>query len=131
MNSNRSSLQGRLQNPELHSPNGLYIDNSTSTNKLVVVGGSVSFIDLDNMTIDNLGIQVPTEGLDGIVGDNGDVTDWSAGKVYAIDSDGTDYRTLIDLQRQGTADLEFIANERMVIIPLMQDNKVVAYRILE
>jgi hypothetical protein len=113
----------------------LYIDNSTSTNKLVVVGGSVSSIDLDNMTIDNLGIQVPTEGFDGIVGDNGEdlyyVTDWSAGKVYAIDSDGTDYRTLIDLQRQGTAELEFIANERMVIIPLMQDNKVVAYRILE
>ena len=132
-NSNRSSLQVWLQNPELNSPNGLYIDNST--NKLVVVGGSVSLIDLDNMTIDNLGIQVPTEGLDGIVGDTGEdlyyVTDWSAGKVYAIDSDGTDYRTLIDLQRQGTADLELITSERMVIIPLMQDNKLVAYRILE
>ena len=59
------------------------------------------------------------------------VTDWAAGKVYAVNSDGTDYRTLIDLQKQGTADLEFIASERMVIIPMMQDNKLVAYRILE
>jgi hypothetical protein len=54
-----------------------------------------------------------------------------AGKVYAVNPDGTDYKTLIDLQKQGTADLEFIADKRMVIIPLMQDNKLVAYRILE
>jgi hypothetical protein len=111
----------------------LYVDNST--NKLVVVGGSLSLIDLVNKTVDNLGIQVPTEGFDGIVGDTGEdlyyVTDWSAGKVYAVDSHGTDYRTLMDLQKQGTADLEFIASERMVIIPMMQDNKLVAYRILE
>ena len=33
--------------------------------------------------------------------------------------------------KQGTADLEFIADKRMVKIPLMQDNKLVAYRILE
>ena len=33
--------------------------------------------------------------------------------------------------KQGTADLEFIADKRMVIVPLMQDNKLVAYRILE
>jgi DNA-binding beta-propeller fold protein YncE len=130
---NKSSLQLWLRTPELNSPNGLYVDNST--NKLVVVGGSLSLIDLDNRTIDNLGIQVPTEGLDGIVGDTTEnlyyVTDWSAGKVYAVDSEGTDFRTLIDLQKQGTADLEFIASERMIIIPMMQDNKLEAYRILE
>jgi len=33
--------------------------------------------------------------------------------------------------KQGTADLGFIADKRTVIIPLMQDNKLVAYRILE
>ena len=41
----------------------------------------------------------------------------TAGKVYAVNSDETDYKTLIDLQKQGTADLEFIADKRMVIIP--------------
>jgi hypothetical protein len=64
--------------------------------------------------------------LDGIVGDTGEnlyyVTDWAAGKVYAVTIE------LIDLQKQGTADLEFITSERMVIIPMMQDNKLVAYR---
>jgi sugar lactone lactonase YvrE len=131
--SNRSSLQIWLQNPELNSPNGLYIDNHT--NKLVVVGGSLSLVDLANKTISDLGIQVPVGSLDGIEADTAKnlyyVTDWTAGKVYAINSDGTDYKTLIDLQKQGTADLGFIAGERMVIIPMMQDNNLEAYRILK
>jgi sugar lactone lactonase YvrE len=135
LENNTSAPRIWLQTPELNSPNGLYIDNSS--NKLVIasLGGSLSLVDLDNKTIGNLGTQVPMGSLDGIVGDTGEnlyyVTDWAAGKVYAVNSDGTDYRTLIDLQKQGTADLEFITSERMVIIPMMQDNKLVAYRILE
>ena len=91
--------------------------------------------DLANKTINALGIQVPIGSLDGIEADTAKnlyyVTDWTAGKVYAVNSEETDYKTLIDLQKQGTADLEFIADKRMVIVPLMQDNKLVAYRILE
>ena len=133
--SNIPSLQIWLQNTELNSPNGLYVDNST--NKLVVasLGGSLRLVDLANKTISDLGEQVPIGSLDGIEADTSKnlyyVTDWAAGKVYAVNSDGTDYKTLIDLQKQGTADLEFIADKRMVIVPLMQDNKLVAYRILE
>lgn len=92
-------------------------------------------MDLQNKTITKLGAQVPAGSLDGIEADTGQnlyyVTDWTAGKVYAVNSDGTDYRTLIDLQKQGTADLEFIESERMVIMPMMQDNKLIAYRVLE
>ena len=133
--SNIPSLQIWLQNTELNSPNGLYVDNST--NKLVVasIGGSLGLVDLADKTISDLGEQVPIGSLDGIEADTSEnlyyVTDWAAGKVYAVNSDGTDYKTLIDLQKQGTADLEFIADKRMVIVPLMQDNKLVAYRILE
>lgn len=134
-NNNKSSLQIWLQNPELNSPNGLYIDSTI--NKLVVtsLGGSLSLVDLDSKTISNLGTQVPVGSLDGVEADTTEnlyyVTDWTAGKVYAVNSDGTGYRTLIDLQKQGTADLEYIASERMVIIPLMQDGKLAAYGILE
>jgi sugar lactone lactonase YvrE len=92
-------------------------------------------VDLANKTISDLGIRVPVGSLDGIEADTAKnlyyVTDWTAGKVYAINSDGTDYKTLIDLQKQGTADLGFIAGERMVIIPMMQDNNLEAYRILK
>jgi DNA-binding beta-propeller fold protein YncE len=103
-NNNKSLLQIWLQNPELNSPNGLYIDSTT--NKLVVasLGGSLSLVDLDNKTISNLGTQVPVGSLDGIEADTTEnlyyVTDWATGKVYAVNSDGTDYRTLIDLQKQ-------------------------------
>ena len=82
----------------------MYIDNTT--NKLVVasLGGSLSLVDLDNKTISNLGTQVPVGSLDGIEADTTEnlyyVTDWTTGKVYAVNSDGTDYRTLIDLQKQ-------------------------------
>jgi sugar lactone lactonase YvrE len=133
--SNVPPLQIWLQNTELNSPNGLYVDNST--NKLVVasLGGSLRLVDLANKTISDLGIQVPIGSLDGIEADTAKnlyyVTDWTAGKVYAVNSDGTDYKTLIDLQKQGTAELEFIADKGIVIVPLMQDNKLVAYRILE
>ena len=92
--SSRSSIQIWLQNPGLNSPNGLHIDNHT--NKLVVVGGSLSLVDLANKTISDLGIQVPIGSLDGIEADTAKnlyyVTDWTAGKVYAVNSDGTDYK---------------------------------------
>jgi hypothetical protein len=55
------------------------------------------------------------------------VTDWAGGKFYAIDFDGTDYKTMMDLRKQGTADLELIASERAIIIQMMQDNKLVVY----
>jgi len=38
---------------------------------------------------------------------------------------------LIDLQRQGTADLEFIPGQNMIVIPIMQDNKLAAYKLVE
>jgi DNA-binding beta-propeller fold protein YncE len=92
--SNRSSLQIWLQNTELNSPNGLYVDNST--NKLVVVGDSLILVDLENKTISDLGEQVPIASLDGIEADTSErlyyVTNWAAGKVYAVNSDGTDYK---------------------------------------
>jgi DNA-binding beta-propeller fold protein YncE len=133
--SDKSSLQIWLQSPELRNPNGLYVDNSTDKLVVTSLGGSLSLVDLANKTISDLGIQVPIGSLDGIEADTAKnlyyVTDWTAGKVYAVNSDGIGYKTLIDLQKQGTAELGFIAGERMVIIPMMQDNKLVAYRILE
>ena len=135
LENNASALQIWLQTPELNSPNGLYVDNSTNKPVVASLGGPLTLVDLDNKTIGNLETQDPVTSLDGIEGDTAEnvyyVTDWAAGKVYAVNSYGTDSRTLIDLQKQGTADLEFISSERMVIIPMMQDNKLVAYRILE
>jgi sugar lactone lactonase YvrE len=140
---NNASLQVWLQSPELNGPNGLYVDNTN--NKLIVVsfgafskpGGSIKIVDLQNRTMSSLGKEgtaVPIGGLDGIEADTTGrhyyVTDAAAGKLYVVNSNGTGYETL-DLQKQGTTDLGIILDQNMIIIPMMQDNKLEAYRIID
>jgi hypothetical protein len=139
---NNTSLQVWLQSPELNGPNGLYVDNTN--HKLIVVsfgafskpGGSIKVVDLQNRTMSSLGKEgtaVPIGGLDGIEADTTGrhyyVTDNTAGKLYVVNSNGTGYETL-DLQKQGTADLGTILDQNMIIIPMMQGNKLEAYRII-
>ena len=139
-----SSLQVWLQSPQLNGPNGLHVDNNK--NKLIVVslgplskpGGGIEGIDIKNKTISNLGKKGTTSpfgGLDGIVSDATErhyyITDNPAGKVYAVNADGTGYVTLIDLHAQGAADLGSIPDQSTIIIPLMQDNKLVAYTLVQ
>src|ERR671938_785095 len=139
-----SSLQVWLQSPELNGPNGLHVDNNK--NKLIVVslgplskpGGGMEVIDIKNKTISSLGkegTKSPFGGLDGIESDAKEthyyVTDNPAGKLYIVNADGTGYVTLIDLHTQGAADLGSIPGQSMIIIPLMQDNKLVAYKLVQ
>ena len=143
-NNNNKSLQVWLQSPELNGPNGLHVDNNK--NKLIVAslgdfskpGAGMKVIDIKNKTISSLGEEGTTSpfgGLDGIESDASEthyyVTDNPAGKVYTVNADGTGYGTLIDLQTQGAADLGFIPGQSTIIIPLMQDNKLVAYKLVE
>ena len=143
-NNNTSSLQAWLQSPLLNGPNGLHVDNTK--NKLIVAslgdmskpGAGIEVVDLKSKTITTLGKEGTTSpfgGLDGIVSDTTDthyyVTDNPAGKVYIVNANGTGYGTLIDLHTQGSADLEFIPSQSTIIIPLMQDNKLVAYKLGE
>ncbi|MEP6577165.1 MAG: hypothetical protein ABJB85_12120 [Nitrososphaerota archaeon] len=139
-----SSLQAWLQSPQLNSPNGLHVDNSK--NRLIVAslgnmskpGAGIEVIELKNKTITTLGKEGTTSpfgGLDGIESDTTEahyyVTDNPAGKVYIVNADGTGYGTLIDLHTKGAADLGFIPSQSTIIIPLMQDNKLVAYKLGE
>lgn len=141
-NNNNASLQVWLQSPELNGPNGLYVDDTN--NKLIVVsfgafsnpGGSIRVVDLQNRTMNSLGEEgtaVPIGGLDGVEADSTGryyyITDNPAGKLYVVNSNGTGYETL-DLQKQGTADLGTILDQNMIIIPMMQDNKLEAFRIM-
>ena len=141
---NNTSLQTWLQSPQLNGPNGLHVDNNK--NKLIVAslgdmskpGAGIKVVDLKNKTISSLGKEGTTSpfgGLDGIESDVTEthyyVTDNPAGKVYTVNADETGYGTLIDLHTQGAADLGFITSQSTIIIPLMQDNKLVAYKLVE
>ncbi len=143
-NIGNSTLQVWLQSLQLNGPNGLLVDNNK--NKLIVVslgplskpGGGIEVVDLKNKTISSLGKEGTTSpfgGLDGIVSDATEtryyVTDNPAGKVYVVNANGTGYVTLIDLHTKGTADLGSILDQTTIIIPLMQDNKLVAYKLVQ
>ena len=139
-----STLQPWLQNAQLNGPNGLHVDESK--NKLIVAslgkfskpGAGIEVVDLKNKTITPLGKEGTTSpfgGLDGIesdpTGERYYVTDNPAGKLYLVNADGTGYGTLIDLHTQGAADIGFIPSQSTVIIPLMKDNKLAAYKLAE
>jgi sugar lactone lactonase YvrE len=143
-NNNGSSLQAWLQSPQLNGPNGLHVDNSknrlivTSLGEMSNPGAGIEVVDLENKTITTLGKEgtsSPFGGLDGIESDTTDahyyVTDNPAGKLYTVNADGTGYGTLIDLHTKGAADLGFIPSQSTIVIPLMQDNKLVAYKLAE
>ena len=142
-NNSTSSLHVWLQSPQLNGPNGLHVDNNK--NKLIVVslgplskpGGGIEIIDIKNKTINSLGkagTTSPFGGLDGIESDATEthyyVSDNPAGKLYIVNADGTGYVTSIDLHTQGAADLGSIPGQSTIIIPLMQDNKLVAYKLV-
>ena len=95
-------------------------------------------IDIKDKTISSLGkagTTSPFGGLGGIVSDATEthyyITDNPAGKVYAVDADGTGYVTLIDLHTKGAADLGSISGQSTIIIPFMQDNELAAYKLVE
>jgi hypothetical protein len=142
--SNNTSLQVWLQSPQLEGPNGLHIDNTK--NRLIVAslgdmskpGAGIEVVDLGNKTISSLGEENTTSpfgGLDGIESDAKEiryyVTDNPAGKIFTVNANGTGYTNLVDLHTSGTADLGLIPNQNVIAIPLMQDNKVVAYKLVE
>lgn len=139
-----STLQPWLQSAQLNGPNGLHVDESK--NKLIVAslgkftkpGAGIEVVDLKNKTITPLGKEGTTSpfgGLDGIesdpTGERYYVTDNPAGKLYLVNADGTGYGTLIDLHTQGAADIGYIPSQSTVIIPLMKDNKLAAYKLAE
>ena len=119
----------------LDSPNGLWHDGDSL---LVACWGSAEIGTPGNGGIVrvSLGDQsispFSKEGfghLDGLEKDiDGDfyVTDWSAGLLYHVELDGT-HELLLDLG-SGSADIGYIAGMDLLLIPMMKDNVMHAYK---
>jgi sugar lactone lactonase YvrE len=129
-----------LQDAALMHPNGLRVDNG----RLIVAAwgkdiqpdfstkepGRLLAVDLKTKELSTIGSGEPVGNLDGLEPDGAGcwiVTDWVGGSLFRIHPDGK-ADPLMDLN-QGSADLEFIIAEKLVIIPMMMDGKVTAYRI--
>ncbi len=130
-----------LESPELENPNGLLAENDR-----IVVGcwgpivegfrtevpGRLKAVSLSDRSITLLGDGSPIGNLDGVEpdGEGGyTLTDWMAGALIRFHADGT-VETLLDLP-QGSADHEFIPEKKMVIIPMMNDAVVRAWKLGE
>ncbi|ODR97877.1 hypothetical protein AUC68_10040 [Methyloceanibacter methanicus] len=126
-----------LSSDDLAGPNGLYADDD----RLIVASWGkgemmsakpdhLRTIDLKSKEIAALGDGTPIGNLDGLAPDgNGGflVTDWVAGALFQVEPSGKAEK-LLDLN-QGTADLSYRSDEKLVMIPFMKDGVLAAYRL--
>ncbi|MTI63137.1 SMP-30/gluconolactonase/LRE family protein [Methylophaga sp.] len=128
-----------MDDSELEAPNGLLVEN----NKLIVgswghmtdgfstdVPGHLKIIDLETREIKSLGDGSPVGNLDGVEADgkgNYLVTDWMNGRLLLISPIGRS-ETLIEFE-QGSADHTVMPEKNLVIVPMMMQNQLQAFRI--
>ena len=93
------------------------------------VPGQLKAIDYETKEIQSLGDE-PVGNLDGLEADGEGgylVTDWLSGVLYTFDADGK-AEMIMDLN-QGSADHEYVEGEKLVVIPMMMDGTVAAYKV--
>ena len=128
-----------LQSNKLDFPNGLHAEDS----RLIVgswgvpvdgfqtqVPGHLKVISFSNKNITSLGSDEPIGNLDGVEPDGCGsyyVTDWMKGTVFHITPSG-EVTNLYTLE-QGAADLEYVENKKLLVIPMMNNNKLIAFKV--
>lgn len=126
-----------LADSQLENPNGLRVDGG----RLVVAAwgpmtgdgfatskpGPLKAVSLADRMVRDLTPGIAT--LDGLEPDGKGgwlVSDWMKGAVFTIDRKGT--ATKILTLTQGSADIAYIPEQKLLLVPMMLDGKVVAYR---
>ncbi len=128
-----------MSDESLENPNGLLVKDD----QLLIaswgvmtdgfntgVAGHLKTISLKTKAINSLGDGTPTGNLDGLTlnGENGFfATDWMSGGLFSITAEGQVTKVL-DLP-QGSADHAFIEDKQLILIPMMMEGKVLAYKV--
>lgn len=128
-----------VRDPMLASPNGVLAEK----NRLVVgswgvmtngfetkVPGHLVTVSYNKGVVAPLGDGTPIGNIDGVEPDGKGryfVTDWMAGKLLLVSPTG-EAVPVKDLG-QGSADLTFIEDDRILIVPLMKEGRLVAYEV--
>ena len=125
-----------LANDDLNGPNGLLVQGDklivASFGKLPGPGqkqelGGLLTVGLEDQSVRKLGNETigNLDGLQLLQPGVYLVTDWAAGLLYRLDAKGKADR-LIKLSK-GSADLIYLPDKKMVLIPIMLNNTLVAY----
>jgi len=128
-----------VRSPLLASPNGVLAEKD----RLVVgswgvmtngfetkVPGHLVTVSYNKGIVAPLGDGTPIGNIDGVEPDGKGryfVTDWMAGKLLLVSPTG-EAVPVMDLG-QGSADLTFIEDDRILIVPLMKEGRLVAYQV--
>lgn len=128
-----------VESEQLENPNGILVQKDhlviaswgvMTDGFATEIPGHLKTVSLKDMAINSIGSGNPIGNLDGLEADgNGNfyVTDWMAGKFLHVNKDG-DAEVLLNLG-QGSADHTFIPDKNLILIPMMNDNKLLAYRV--
>ncbi len=125
------------EGPQLESPNGLLVDGNRlilaawgyTTDFTVKVPGRLLSLDLSTKDVTPI-TKEPTGNLDGVEADGKGgyyVSDWVAGKVFHIGANG-ETKVVIELTKS-TADIAYLADQQLLILPWMLENKLLAYEV--
>jgi hypothetical protein len=126
-----------LANDALNGPNGLLPQGDklvvASFGKLPGEGqkqelGGLLVVNVEDQSVGKLGGGEPIGNLDGLQLLQPGVylvTDWAAGVLYRVDAKGKADR-LIKLSK-GSGDLSYLPDKKIVLIPIMLNNSLVAY----
>ena len=127
-----------LESTELENPNGLHAEGDhlilgawgvMTDGFATEIPGHLKSISLQDKSITSLG-GTPIGNLDGVESDGNNgyyVTDWMAGKLFQINTNG-EATLLLELE-QGMADHEVLLEQNLILLPMMKNDKVLAYRI--
>jgi len=130
-------LETWMDGPALKYPNGLHVEGD----KLMVAAwgppredgtsapANMLEISIPDKTVRDLGDGRPIGNLDGLEPYNDAflVTDWVAGSLYRIDRTGR-AELLLELG-PGSADIGYVPAQRLLLVPMMKDDKLVAYKL--
>ncbi|HML92270.1 MAG TPA: hypothetical protein PKE02_07805 [Methyloceanibacter sp.] len=126
-----------LTDDVLNGPNGLLLQDGklivASLGRLKSVGqeqepAGLYAIDIEDKSVKPLGKPIGNlDGLGALESGGYLVTDWADGALYKVDVKGKADQ-LIDLN-QGSADLLYFSGENLVLIPMMLDNTLAAYKL--
>ncbi len=128
-----------LEDKNLECPNGLFAEKDRlmfgawgeiTEGFNTKTPGRLKFVSYDSKIVQGIGNGEPLGHLDGVESDGKGgyyVSDWMNGKIFHLDIQGTP-EMILELG-QGTADLKFIPEQKLLIIPQMNQNKVVAFKV--
>ncbi|MBI1648522.1 SMP-30/gluconolactonase/LRE family protein [Hyphomicrobium sulfonivorans] len=131
-------LEKWVDGAELKYPNGVFVEGDSiivapwgppgTTGKPAEPAGLLK-LSIADKKIEALGDGTPVGNLDGIEADGDDylVSDWVAGKVFRIAKSGK-AELLLDLG-QGAADIGYDPASKTLLVPMMKDDLVRAYKV--